>query len=60
MRAGFARIQVQVGAAERATLLVEWRDYEQEPPNYYLVSMAKVPVAVKQLARSEKKLQAEG
>ena len=43
MSAGFARILVQVGDTETATLLIEWRDYEIEPANYYLVSMAKVP-----------------
>ena len=51
MSAGFARIRVRVGAAEEATLLIEWRDYEPEPSNYYLVSMAKVPAATKQLVR---------
>ena len=51
MSAGFARVRVQVGAAEHATLLIEWRDHEPEPANYYLVSMAKIPAAMKQLVR---------
>ena len=51
MTAGFARIRVQVGVEERATLLIEWRDNEPEPANYYFVSMAKVPAAMKQLVR---------
>jgi SRSO17 transposase len=51
MSAGFARIRVQVGDTERATLLIEWREYEPEPANYYFVSMKKIPAATKQLVR---------
>ena len=51
MSASFARVRVQVGNDEHATLLIEWRDHEPEPANYFLVSMAKVPAATKQLVR---------
>jgi SRSO17 transposase len=51
MTALFARIRVQVGDDEQATLLIEWRDHEPEPANYFLVSMAKLPIANKQLVR---------
>lgn len=51
MTAGFARLRVQVGDDEQATLLIEWRDHELEPENYFFVSMARVPAATKQLVR---------
>jgi SRSO17 transposase len=51
MTALFARLRVQIGEDERATLLIEWRDHETEPANYYFVSMAKLPAANKQLVR---------
>jgi len=51
MTARFARLRVQVGDDEQATLLIEWRDNEPEPANYFFVSMAKVPAATKQLVR---------
>ena len=51
MTALFARLRVQIGGSERAILLIEWRDHEPEPANYYFVSMAKLPAANKQLVR---------
>jgi SRSO17 transposase len=51
MTAGFARLRIQVLDGEQATLLIEWRDHEPEPANYFFVSMAKVPAATKQLVR---------
>ena len=51
MTALFARVRVQVGDGEQATLLIEWRDHEPEPANYFFVSMARVPAATKQLVR---------
>lgn len=51
MTAEFARLRVQVGDGEQATLLIEWRDHEPEPANYFFVSMAKLPAATKQLVR---------
>jgi len=51
MTAAFARLRVQIGDDEQATLLIEWRDNEPEPANYYLVSMAKLPASNKQLVR---------
>ena len=47
----FAQVRVRVGDNEHATLLIEWRDHEPEPANYFFVSMAKIPVATKQLVR---------
>jgi hypothetical protein len=49
MTAQFARVRVQVGEDEQATLLIEWRDNEQEPANYFFISMAKLPPSNKQL-----------
>ena len=49
--ASFARVRVQVGNEEQATLLIEWRDHEPAPANYFLVSMAKLPAPTKQLVR---------
>src|SRR5207302_3380848 len=51
LTARFARVRVQVGDEEQATLLIEWRDREPEPANYFFVSMAKIPAATKQLVR---------
>jgi len=51
MTARFARVRIQVADGELATLLIEWRDHEPEPANYFFVSMAKLPVATKQLVR---------
>ncbi len=51
MTALFARVRVQVADGESATLLIEWRDHEPEPANYFFVSMAKLPAATKQLVR---------
>lgn len=47
----FARVRVQVGDDERVTLLIEWRDHEPEPANYFFIWMAKIPPATKQLVR---------
>lgn len=47
----FARVRVQVGGNELVTLLIEWRDHEPEPANYFFISMAKIPTATKQLVR---------
>ena len=49
MTAQFARVRVQVGEQEQATLLIEWRDNEHEPANYLLISMAELPPSNKQL-----------
>jgi SRSO17 transposase len=49
MTAQFARVRVQVGEEEQATLLIEWRDNEHEPANYFFISMAKLPPSNKQL-----------
>jgi SRSO17 transposase len=49
MTAQFARVRVQVGEEEQATLLIEWRDHESEPANYFFISMAKLPASNKQL-----------
>ena len=35
MTALFARVRVQVDDGETATLLIEWRDHEPEPANYF-------------------------
>jgi hypothetical protein len=51
MTAAFARLRVHIGVDEQATLLIEWRDNEPEPANYYFVSMAKLPASNKQLVR---------
>ena len=51
MTAQFARVRVRVGDEEDVTLLIEWRDNEPEPANYFFVSMAKIPKATKQLVR---------
>ena len=51
MTAEFARLRVRVGDSEDVTLLIEWRDHEPEPANYFFVRMAKVPAATKQLVR---------
>ena len=51
MTAAFARFRVQVSDSEQATLLIEWRDHEPEPANYFIVLMAKIPAATKQLVR---------
>ena len=40
MTAQFARVRVQVGEEEQATLLIGWRDNEHEPGNYFFISMA--------------------
>ena len=49
MTAQFARVRVQGGEDEQATLLIEWRDSEHEPANYFFISMAELPPANKQL-----------
>lgn len=51
MTALFARVRVQVADGELVTLLIEWRDHEPEPANYFFISMAKLPAANKQLVR---------
>lgn len=50
LTARFARRQVQVSADETATLLIEWRDREPEPANYFFISMADTK-STKQLIR---------
>jgi SRSO17 transposase len=47
----FARVRIQVGDDEPVTLLIEWRDREPEPANYFFIWMAKIPPATKQLVR---------
>ena len=49
MTAQFARVRVQVGEDEQATLLIEWRDSEHEPANYFFILMAELPPSNKQL-----------
>ena len=49
MTAQFARVRVQVNKDEQATLLIEWRDHEHEPANYFFISMAEPPPSNKQL-----------
>ena len=48
--ARFATYKVQVSPSEVALLLIEWRDREIEPANYFLVSMPPLP-SLKQLVR---------
>lgn len=48
--ANFATHKVQVSPSEVALLLIEWRDRETEPANYFLVSMPP-PDSLKQLVR---------
>jgi len=48
--ANFATYKVQVSPSEVALLLIEWRDREIEPANYFLVSMPPLPSLV-QLVR---------
>lgn len=50
LTARFARRQVQVSATETATLLIEWRDGENEPANYFFISMANIK-STKKLVR---------
>ena len=49
MTARFARVRVRVGDEEQATLLIEWRNHESEPANYFFVSMGKLPASNRQL-----------
>ena len=50
LTARFARRRVQVSADETATLLIEWRDREPEPANYFFISIAQSK-SMKQLVR---------
>jgi SRSO17 transposase len=48
--ANFATHKVQVSPSEAVLLLIEWRDRETEPANYFFVSMPPLP-SLKQLVR---------
>jgi SRSO17 transposase len=50
LSARFATYKVQVSASEVATLLIEWRDREIEPANYFLIS-SKPFDSLKQMVR---------
>jgi SRSO17 transposase len=50
LTARFARRRIEVSENETATLLIEWRDDECEPANYFFISISKVE-STKKLVR---------
>lgn len=50
LTARFVRRQIQVSADETATLLIEWRDREPEPANYFFIAITAAK-STKQLVR---------
>ena len=51
LTARFVRRQIQISDDETATLLVEWRDHEPEPANYFFISISGPKKSTKQLVR---------
>src|SRR5665213_1493363 len=51
LTARFVRRQIQISDDETATLLVEWRDREPEPANYFFISISGTKLSTKQWVR---------
>ena len=51
LTARFVRREIEISDDETATLLVEWRDREPEPANYFFISISGPKKSTKQLVR---------